>query len=627
MTLFDNAENEEYAQAAKDMQEQLLSVGIRDIFVESFNELKDLSYEPKVKNTNTKFALGIAVNRKIYTQEEADKYPGTVVVGQPYEFNHMHVVVPRQFIDMTEDSAESTMARYRDAKQVFKRFLDEISLDTMLLVKDLQAQGSLMNALSYMPKLEVFIDFKKEYDEVPGKQKDNWCWIKSYDLPYAKFKNELMGSLLTELAEGKDLNEACLSFNKRSDPTNYMKAKSAVTPAMRAKFIKEITELGYPEESFVHEHATIDDIRISEILFSNMGDEPKVSIFDQAKVQSTRHKRAEFNGIPEIGIEKFMTEILPSCTGIEVFLENRLDNNLVVLLKNTSGKHIHKWDNQFSWTYSNNLTGKSMIKDAVKDRGGNVEADVAIRLHFPDTTNDYDLYVREPNGHVIYYGNRRKIHASSGCLDLDAQGADGNFTPDKRVENITYTNKHVMPKGAYEISVNNHPGHTLTTTFYMEIEIEGEVTQLKLKQMGLKKPIAAKLLWDGKEFQLQVQDCMEILESKTVTKEIWGLETNKFHKVNLVCLSPNYWQQEAGNKHYFFFLDGCKHTDPLRGIHPEFLNSDLVGHRKFLDYLGATLYVQPGGKQLSGIGFNATVPDELVVKLLGTHKRTVKIKF
>jgi hypothetical protein len=46
-----------------------------------------------------------------------------------------------------------------------------------------------------------------------------------------------------------------------------------------------------------------------------------------------------------------------------------------------------------------------------------------------------------------------------------------------------------------------------------------------------------------------------------------------------------------------------------------------------MEVLGATRMIEPGGKQLSGLCFNATVKDELIVRLQGTHKRVVKIKF
>ena len=55
---------------------------------------------------------------------------------------------------------------------------------------------------------------------------------------------------------------------------------------------------------------------------------------------------------------------------------------------------------------------------------------------------------------------------------------------------------------------------------------------------------------------------------------------------------------------------------------------ELAAHRKVLEVLGNTTMINPsGGKQLSGLGFNATVRDEVIVRLQGTHKRVVKIKF
>lgn len=110
-------------------------------------------------------------------------------------------------------------------------------------------------------------------------------------------------------------------------------------------------------------------------------------------------------------------------------------------------------------------------------------------------------------------------------------------------------------------------------------------------------------------------------------KTLWNLETNKFHKVNLVCLSPNYWgTNNIGNKHYFFMLDGCQSDQSMRSFHNENLIGDLLEHRKVLEVLADTTRLSPA-KMLAGLGFNATVGDELILKLSGSHKRTIKIKF
>jgi len=112
------------------------------------------------------------------------------------------------------------------------------------------------------------------------------------------------------------------------------------------------------------------------------------------------------------------------------------------------------------------------------------------------------------------------------------------------------------------------------------------------------------------------------------SKELYGLQTNEFHKVNLVCLSPNHWDENnVGNKHYFFMLTGCKCPTSIRSFHNENLIPDLLQHRKVIEVLGAKNMINPSEKQLSGLGFNATVRDELVVRLQGTHKRVIKITF
>jgi hypothetical protein len=109
---------------------------------------------------------------------------------------------------------------------------------------------------------------------------------------------------------------------------------------------------------------------------------------------------------------------------------------------------------------------------------------------------------------------------------------------------------------------------------------------------------------------------------------VYGLETKQFHKVNLMCLSPNHWgENKSGNKHYMFMLDGCKTPADIRSFHNENLIPELAAHRKVLEVLGAVNMIEPSDEQLSGLGFNSTVRDEVILKLAGTHKRMIKVKF
>ena len=74
-------------------------------------------------------------------------------------------------------------------------------------------------------------------------------------------------------------------------------------------------------------------------------------------------------------------------------------------------------------------------------------------------------------------------------------------------------------------------------------------------------------------------------------------------------------------------LDNCKTDSPLRGFHNENLNNELLQHRKVIDVLGDVAMIQPTDNHLAGVGFNSTVRDEVILKLSGSHKRTIKVKF
>jgi len=629
-TMFDVEIDGEFLPVSKALSKAIKSSPISEVFFETFAELNSLPYESCSK-INTKFQLGLAKNVKRYTKEEAEKF-GVVKPNEIREFNHLHLFLPAQFVDTTGKSVESIMADYRSSKEVFQRAMETISLDTLNLVKDLILQGSLLDGQTHLFKIEQMIPLKKQYDQLSASQRDNWCWVTSYKLPIAKFRNELMGTLCSELSEGKELNDACQSWNKRVDPVNYMKTTAPITKKQIEEAKLFVEQNGYAE-SFNRRFATIDDIKVSEILHSNVGNGSvkSVSIFDSVKSTSTRHKRNEFDGVEEVGIDKFMKDILPGCSSVEVFLNNSHEGHMASLTtaNNPDSKPIFKWANNYSWTFNGNLAGKSQIKEAVKSRGGSVDGVMRVTLAFPNTTDDYDLHLIEPTRNQVFYGNLRNTHASSGTLDLDAQGRDGFQSPERRVENIIYTDKSRMPKGAYSIHVNNYSGRGLHTPFTIEIEIDGDVTVLNLKsKLNVNQVAVGVINFNGSDFELSPSAQMEITDSKTISKEIYGLETNQFHKVNLVCLSPNHWgDNSVGNKHYFFMLDGCKSPVSIRSFHNENLISELSAHRKVLEVLGSTTMIEPSEKQLSGLGFNATVRDELIVRLSGSHKRTVKIKF
>lgn len=625
MSIFSNISDVgEYSDSAIACATLIEDSKIENVFFETYAELNSLNYG-KCKKSDELFQLGVKSNLKKYTQEEVDKF-GVVNTTDVYEFEHFNIQVPKAFVDVTGKSVEQVMAFYRDKYSVFKRAMEEISLDTLVLVKDLINQGSLLDGTAHLHAIEGMISEKKIYDVAkhPSIDMDNWYWRRSYTLDerIAKFKNTLIGVLCTELSEGMELNKACLNWNKRVDPSNYHKATAPITQKQIKEAQKFVEENNYVE-SFDRRMATIDDIKVNEILHSNVGDGKikSASIFDNVKSTSTQHKRSEFDKLKEVSIEKFMKDILPTCTSVEAYLENRMEGNMVTLTKASSdnSKSIFKWNNNYSWTFNGNLAGKSQIKENVKSAGGNVSGFMRFSIQWNDKDTkgivDWDAHCKTPHTE-IYYSNMQ-CRTSGGKLDVDM------INPSKvGVENITWKTKTGITNGKYKFFNKNFNGKA-NNGFKAEIEVDGEIYNYQINGNLIGNTNVATITVKNGVFSIEHH-----LQETNSSKEIWKLESNKFHKVNLACLSPNHWGDNAvGNKHYMFMLEGCKAEGSIRGFHNENLTADILKHKKVMEVLGNTNMIEPKGKQLSGLGFNSTVKDSLIVKVQGSHKRMLKINF
>jgi hypothetical protein len=117
------------------------------------------------------------------------------------------------------------------------------------------------------------------------------------------------------------------------------------------------------------------------------------------------------------------------------------------------------------------------------------------------------------------------------------------------------------------------------------------------------------------------------LDSSATSKNVWGLDTNRWVKVNNILLSPNVWNEEkrTGNEHLFFIIDSCKNPDSARGIYNEFLRPEFEANRKVFELLGNKTKAAPTDNQASGLGFSSTRRDKVTVRVTGKTQRTFVI--
>lgn len=645
MTVWDNVVDQEYVESARLIKNRLAKGKIAHVFVMTYDYLNTKANYERVNMRQPSYLLGIEKNLKQYTKEDVEAYPNaSIKVGDIKTFTHLHIRLPKAFVNSGDESREAISGKIDSQVKVFKRGLEEISLNTLELIKDLEEQGSLLNGISYRHFITGAIAAKKEYDKAPNK--DAYVWIKAQELgAVAGFRNTAIGTLMVDLEGGANLEESVKAFNKMVDPANYMKATAPITKAQIERAEKFVEEKGYVD-SFDRRVAKPEDINVQDILHTETSTKEvksRLSVFSNIKPTTVNKVKIPTN-IQEMKIDDFMKNILPGCTSVEAFLENRLKGNFVNLLtsKNKKSKCMFKWNNNFSWTYTGNLTGKSQIAKTVKKLGGYVDAPFRASIIWNESGEaphmDFDIHCIEDGRDEIYYG-RHHIHTDmnlydtyktqkGGVLDLDIvdpteQCKATNYVA---VENIFYKS---IPDGKFRFFINDFNGNT-NQGARAEIYIDGTIYSYRFPNTfkhNESRDIATVYIKDGKVERIEHnQNAFVGINGDQTSQKMFGLDSCEFQHVNLVCLSPNYWDgQGVGNKHYFFMLQGAKNPESIRSIHNEFLNDELKSQRKVMEVLGATLKVPSEDGQLCGLGFNATVRDSLIVRIDG--KRLIKIKF
>ena len=572
--------------------------------------------------------------KRIGTPENREMLP----TGKINKYEHFFVDLPEIciFKEYYGHTLEGDLSQFRDIRNVFKRSLDEISKEAVDTVLELIAQNSLYKGAEWKKQLTEFKNYQKEYGKLTDEQKELWIWEKSIaaGAVIGKIRNHSIGTLLVNISEGMDLDLAVRKYEQIVAPVNYKRPKAIFTKKMLEDAKKTITELGYMD-SLQRRFATLDDITVNNILFSNKDAAKRITgamdLFDEME-QDVAIDPKRFSKVEEISAEDFIKNVLPVAKELEVYLENKHIQNMVSLIapEVADAKTMFKWDNGMSWAYTGNITD-SDIKENVKAAGGSVTGIVRFSIQWNDKdgkdNSDLDAHCIEPKrGEHIYFGHKKA--RSGGELDIDiTQPVDQcKASNGVAVENITYSSKVDMIPGTYKFFVNQF-AYRGSQGFKAEIEVNGEIHSYEYNA-----PVRGNV--DVAEVILDQSGNFKVVDKlpgncATISKDVWGIKTLQFTPVSVVCYSPNYWDEQKGigHQHLFFMLKDCINPEEPNGYYNEFLKPELEQHRRVFEALGAKAHVKDVDDQLSGVGFSLTKRNDLIIKVKGATERVLKVKF
>ena len=550
--------------------------------------------------------------------------------GSSKKWEHFFIRLPAICVESRRSIGDVT-GSFRDTRNVFKRSLDEISEESLMTVLELIAQKSLYRGEEWKSVLESFLTYKREYIALnTDNAKNIYAWEKSVSVGEAvgRIRNQSMGTLLVNLSEGMELDTAVRKYEQIVAPANYKRPKAIFTKKMLEDAQKTIEELGFMK-SLGRRFANLDDITANNILFTNKDSAKRIAgatIFDEMKKDLSINPK-KFSKVEEIGIESFVADVLPTATTVELLFEGKHTGNMMSLIapQDKSAPSMFKWNNGFSWAYAGNIAD-SVMRENVKAAGGNVDGVLRFSIQWNDDVeydgNDLDAHCIEPTKHEIFFGDKVD-RSTGGSLDVDIIHPTRNKAA---VENITWSNKGKMPKGRYIFFVHCYSNRGGRTGFNAEIEFDGQIYSFcynKALRQG-ENVYVADVVFDGESFTIE-----DKLPAGVSNREVWGVQTNQFVPVSVICYSPNYWDEQngIGNRHYFFILKDCVNPERPNGMFNEYLKEELLKHKRVFEALGSRMAVEDAVDQLSGVGFSSTKRSDVIVKVTGASERVLKIKF
>lgn len=537
------------------------------------------------------------------------------------ENHHFYLDIPDKFL-VESGELTSAIGDARTQRKLLEDTLNLISPDAIDTVLELVYSNSLYRSIQWKDILEGLKDVFEQFGQIDSDcDLNNWLWKKSAILPrnIVHIKNTSVGTLLIDITEGMDLEQAVTNYEKITAATNYQRPKAIYSEQMLEEAQEKIAELGYMD-SLERRFAKLEDISINNVLFANrdvragLGD----SIFDELKKNVSKRVH-NFDKVSEISLDEFINNVLPHAQEISLYVDSKFKNNFVSLIAplNKDAPSMFQWDNPFSWTYENNITD-SLMKQQVKKMGGDVDVDLRFSIQWNDgdvwDKNDLDAHSTEPDGHEIYFHDM-KSKKTGGWLDVDIiNPVEGEWA----VENIQYKNKQKMTQGEYLFRVHQYTYRGGDGGFKAEVEFDNTIYSFDypIKLSNKEYVEVAKVELRNGTFTLT--DLLDGISRYSNAKH-WNVPLYDFVDVSLICFSPNFWNgNEFGNKHIFFMLKDCINDTNPSGWFNEYLNNELHPHRKVMEALSSKIRVEDTENQLSGIGFS--------LGKLGERKITVKVK-
>jgi hypothetical protein len=324
--------------------------------------------------------------------------------------------------------------RLNENAQMLTRACTELQPSAVETVIDLIESNNLYRGEEHLAAIKQFQNLQRSFLASPDRNLFAWANLNS---PGVRFRNTVIGTLVTDISSGTDLEAAVRMFESKVAPQNYKRPTALITPKMIDQALAKITELGL-DDALNRRFAKLSDVSVNDVLFVDRSARPHMKGgLHEALMQEAKKPTVKITNPTKMSGQAFL-DLLSSTTSIQLLLENRHLSNFVSLTTG-DGPGLFKWNNPFGWSYDGDVTDS--IKERVKKAGGNITAPIRFSLSWFNY-DDLDIHVIEPSGQHIYYGSKRGHY---GVLDVDMNAGAGTTPRAGRERGVSASCRRELP--------------------------------------------------------------------------------------------------------------------------------------------------------------------------------------
>lgn len=282
------------------------------------------------------------------------------------DWHHLHAVPHASMIYKATrlKNAEQAMAERREEYGMLQRGLAEFSIETVRQAHAMLASGQLFRSEKCVLIAQWLLSLHEERAATKNSRvRENLAWRAVASAPpgYCHVRTTMIGTLLEDVAAGKDFADIKLSFDARMAPLFYRRPQAAPTDGQIAAAEKAIAALG-ASGALARRYATLDDVKAHAIWMPKEAkvDAPSGGVFGHLR---TKLKEVAPLAMPPTTItwEKFARVVLPDAERIEFLVPHASRSGFFGFLtaEDPAAPPILQWDredarNPVSWYFYNN---------------------------------------------------------------------------------------------------------------------------------------------------------------------------------------------------------------------------------------------------------------------------------